>query len=140
MNQPNRWKVFAYMAALFVAGGICGAMVMNRMSTNSQTLTVNRAPEITAKIKEKLSTRLGLTSDQMTALKPVIDKTSEEMEASHRDCLKRISLALDNLHDQIGPVLTSDQKPLLDALRAEKKESMWKRYRYRDEAASSTNK
>ncbi len=139
MNKPTRWKIFAYMAALFVAGAICGAMVMDRMSANPQTLIVNRAPAITAKIQKKLSTRLGLTADQLKAVKPAIEKTSEEMEASHYDCLKRISLALDNLHNQIGPVLTSDQKPLLDALRAEKKELMWQKYHYRDEAANSTN-
>ena len=139
MNKPNCWKIFAYMAALFVAGGICGAMIMDHMSANPQTLIVNRAPAIADKIQKKLSTRLGLTPDQLKTLGPAIEKTSEEMEASHRDCLKRISLALDNLHNQIGPVLTPEQKPSLEGLRAEKKELMWQKYHYRDEAANSTN-
>jgi len=52
VNKPTQGKIIAYMVALFVAGGICGAMVAARMAANAQTLIVNRSPEIAAKIQK----------------------------------------------------------------------------------------
>jgi shikimate 5-dehydrogenase len=138
MNMPAQGKVIAYMAALFVAGGICGAMVAARMAANAQTLIVNRSPEIAAKIRKKLTARLALTPEQLLKIQPLIEKTSEELEASHRDCLKRISLAIDNLHTELDPVLTPEQKPMLAALDDERRELMWQKFHYRAETTNST--
>ncbi len=140
MNKPTQGKVIAYMLALFVAGGICGAMVAARLTVNAQTLIVNRAPEIAEKIQKKLATRLALTPDQLTKIQPLIEKTSEEIEASHRDCLKRISSAIDDLHTELGPVLTPEQKPMLTALDEERRESMWQKFHYRAETTNSTTR
>jgi Spy/CpxP family protein refolding chaperone len=134
MNRPARLKVVAYVVALFLAGAIFGAMVMSKISAGSQTLTVNRSPEIAAKMQKKLSDRLALTGEQLQKIQPLIEKTAEELEASHRDCLKRISQAIDDLHSQLGPHLTPEQQPKLAALAAEKKELMWQKYHYRPEA------
>jgi Spy/CpxP family protein refolding chaperone len=138
MSMPARGKIIVYMVALFVAGGICGAMVASRMAANAQTLIVNRAPEIAVKIQNKLTTRLALTPEQLAKIQPLIEKTSEELEASHRDCLKRISLAIDNLHVGLCPVLTPEQKPMLTALDEERRESMWQKFHYQIETTNST--
>ena len=138
MNKPTQGKIIAYMVALFVAGGICGAMVAARMAANAQTLIVNRSPEIAAKIQKKLTARLALTPEQLLKIQPLIEKTSEELEASHRDCLKRISLAIDNLHTELDPVLTPEQKPLLASLDEERRELMWQKFHYRAETTNST--
>ena len=139
MSMPARGKIIVYMVALFVAGGICGAMVASRMAANAQTLIVNRSPEIAAKIQNKLTTRLALTSEQLAKIQPLIEKTSAELEASHRDCLKRISLAIDNLHGELCPVLTPEQKPMLAALDEERRELMWQKFHYRADT-NSTNR
>jgi hypothetical protein len=138
--MPARKKIIAYMLALFVAGGICGAMVASRMAANAQTLIVNRAPEIAVKIQKKLTTRLALTPEQLSKIQPSIEQTSEELEASHRDCLKRISLAIDNLHTQLCPLLTPEQKPMLAALDEERRQAMWEKFHYRVDTINSTNR
>jgi len=138
MNMPARGKIIAYMVALFVAGGICGAMVVARMAANPQTLIVNRSPEIAVKIQKKLTARLALTPEQLAKIQPLIEKTSEELEASHRDCLKRISLAIDNLHVQLCPLLTPEQKPMLAALDEERREAMWEKFHYRADTTNTT--
>jgi hypothetical protein len=137
MSGPARGRVVVYSLALFVAGGICGAMVTSRLSANQQTLVVNRSPEIAAKIRAKLTAKLALTPEQLDKVRPLIEKASEELEASHRDCLKRISAAIDRLHLELGPLLTPEQQPKLTELDAERKDSMWQKYHYREDATNA---
>jgi hypothetical protein len=136
MSGPTRGKIIIYSLALFIAGGICGAMVMSRFSNNQQTLIVNRAPEIAAKIRTRLTAKLALTPEQLDKIQPLIVKASEELEASHRDCLKRISLAIDQLHLDLASSLTPEQRPKLTELDAERRDSMWQKYHYRDDATN----
>jgi hypothetical protein len=63
-------------------------------------------------------------------------KTSVELEAVHKDCLDRISAALDELHAQIRPDLTPDQQLLLTGLETERRELMSQKYNY---CAAGTN-
>jgi len=74
MSMPAQGKVIGYMVALFVAGGICGAMIAARMAANTQPLIVNRSPEIAAKIQKKLTARLALTPEQLAKIQPLIEK------------------------------------------------------------------
>ena len=129
MTKPARWKVIAYAAALFVAGVICGAAVVSRMSASSP-FRLNRSEEIAARIRQRLTDRLALTPDQVEKIDPIIRKTSEELEASHRDDLNRITAALDGMHAQIAPELTVDQKVKLGQVRAERARVFQEKYNY----------
>lgn len=140
MTKPTRWKMVLYTAALFFAGAICGAMVMSRMSANPQTLRLDRANEIAGKIKERLRTKLDLNPQQLEKITPLIQKTSEEMEASHRDDLKRVSAAVDALHAGIEPELSPEQKQKLLELEVERRESVWQKFHYRVEPSNPTNR
>ncbi|MDB6064457.1 MAG: hypothetical protein JWR26_665 [Pedosphaera sp.] len=140
MTKPMRWKMILYTAALFFAGVICGATVMSRMSANPQTLRLDRAPQIAAKIEEKLRTKLALNPQQLEKITPMIQKTSEELEASHRDDLKRISAAIDVLHAGIEPELNPEQKQKLLELEAERRETVWQKFHYRADSTNSTNR
>jgi hypothetical protein len=139
MNGPTRWKVILYTLALFFAGAICGAMVMSRISANAQSLRVDRTAEIATKIREKLKTSLDLKPGQLETIMPMIEKTSEELEASHRDDLKRISASVDALHTRIAPLLDAEQKQKLLGLEAQRRESLWQKYHYRPEVTNPTN-
>jgi actin-like ATPase involved in cell morphogenesis len=131
MTGLTRWRLVIYMVALFVAGGITGAAVMSHLNVPaSQSLKLGRADEIAASISEKLNTRLDLTADQKEKFKPLIKRASEELEASHADCLKRISAAIDMLHVQMAPELSSDQKEKLKVLESERVKSMQTKYNY----------
>ena len=130
MTGPSRGKAIAYTAALFLAGGICGAMLMTRMSTAAQSLKLGRTDEIAVKIQEKLKASLELTPAQLDKFKPLIVKAAGKLESSHRDCLDRISAALDTLHAQIMPELTPDQKLKMAALEAQRNDQMQQKYNY----------
>lgn len=131
MTRPAAWKMFLYCAALFIAGGVCGAMLMSRMTpAEQQPLKLGRTGEITAKIRNRLDTRLQLTPAQQQQFDPLIVKASEQLECIHKDCLDRISAALDDLHTQIRPGLTPEQGQSLTALEAERRQALWQKYNY----------
>jgi len=138
MTKPARWKVIAYAAALFIAGAISGA-VASYHKAETQPLKVNRKSEIAEHIRHRLTTTLNLTPEQVKEIEPAIEKAAEELEASHRDCLNRISAALDNMHVAIGPTLTPDQKPKLKQFEAERHELMLKKYNYSPEPTNSNS-
>jgi hypothetical protein len=131
MTGQTRGRVIAYMVALFVAGGVTAAAVMSHMSpAQPQTLKLGRADEIANLIGDKLNDRLNLTAEQREKFKPLIKHTGEELEASHSQCLKRISAAIDTLHSEIAPDLTADQKEKLKQFEAERVDNMLKKYNY----------
>src|SRR5580698_4742400 len=125
MTGQTRGRVIAYMVTLFVAGGVTAAAVMSHLNPQQgQTLKVGRADEIARMISEKMNARLNLTAKQQEKFKPLIKHASEELEASHLECLKRVSAAIDTLHAQITPDLTADQKEKLKQFEAERVENM----------------
>jgi Spy/CpxP family protein refolding chaperone len=128
MTEPMRWRMFAYMAALFIAGAVTGAAVMARTGA-AQTLKVGRTGEISAMIWQRLSL-LDLSSEQETKFKPVIQKASEELEASHMQCLERSAAAVDSLHAQIKLDLTPEQLATLAQLEAQRRATMKSKYNY----------
>lgn len=129
MTEQMRWRMFAYMAALFVAGAICGAVVMNRMAAK-QSLKVGRTDEISQLIMQKLDINLELTPEQRKKFEPIVRKTSEEMEASHVACLDRICTAVVKLHEQIKLDLTPEQLPKLARMDVERQKLMRQKYNY----------
>ncbi|HZV33042.1 MAG TPA: hypothetical protein VFB72_00580 [Verrucomicrobiae bacterium] len=130
MTEPMRWRMFGYMAALFVAGAITGAAVMSHLVTSKQSLKVGRSGEIEGLIRQKLMIELELTPEQRQKFDPIFKKTADEMEASHVDCLKRICTALDNMHAEIRPTLTPAQLDKLKQIEAERRVMMRKKYNY----------
>ncbi len=131
MTRPTAWKMFLYCAALFIAGGVCGAMLMSRMTpAEQQPLKLGRTGEIAAKMRTRLDSRLQLTPAQQQQFDPLIVKASEQLECIHKDCLDRIAAALDELHAQMGPGLTPEQHQLLTGLEAERRQALWQKYNY----------
>lgn len=135
MNELMRWRMFAYMLALFIAGAICGAAVTSHMAAGSQTLKVGRTGEIEGIIKQKLILNLDLTPEQKAKFEPLVKKTSEDLEASHLECLRRVCDSLDKMHEQMKPDLTEEQREKMKKVETERRANMKKKYNYPPEAA-----
>lgn len=142
MINPAKRNTIGYTIILFVAGAICGAMVMARLAPKPQSepLKLGRVDEIAGKIQTKLGDKLKLTSAQLEKADPFIKKTSEKLESIHHDCLVMIASALTDLHAQIAPDLTPEQTQLLHALDAERAESMWQKYHFRADTTNTNAK
>jgi hypothetical protein len=137
MTRPAAWKVLLYTVALFIAGAVCGAMFMSRrLPVVDQPLKLGRTAVIANNIRTKLNTRLQLTPAQQEKFEPLFVKTSVELESIHKDCLDRISAALNQLHAEMRPELTPEQILLLTALESERSELLLQKYNY---CANATN-
>lgn len=113
-----------------------GAAVMARTAAGSQTLKVGRSEEIASLIRQKLLL-LDLSPEQRRRVEPIIKKTSEELEASHLDCLTRCSAALEKLHAEIRPALDPPQQERLKQMDADRRALMIKKYNFNIEAAQT---
>jgi hypothetical protein len=139
MTRPAAWKVFLYTAALFIAGAVCGAMLIShRAPVAEQPLKLGRTAEIADKIRTKLNARLQLTPAQQAKFEPLILKTSADLESIHKDCLDRITAALNLLHAEMAPDLTPGQQQSVKALEAERRDLMLQKYNYCPGATNST--
>jgi hypothetical protein len=139
VNKSNRYKAILYALALLVFGGIIGAVVRSATSATPQSLRLGREDEIVNVIFNHLDSKLALTAQQKERIEPLVKKTAAELEASHFDCLKRVNLALDKLHEQIGPELLPEQREKLQELEAERTDRMWEKYRYHPGATNATS-
>ena len=136
MNGLLRWRMIGYLAALFVAGVITGAAVMTRTTAGTQTLKIGRTEEIQTLMTERLEV-LHLTPEQKQKFAPLIRKASEELEASHLQCLQQCAAAVENLHTAILPDLTSEQSDKMKELEAERHSIMRQKYNFPPETASA---
>ena len=131
MTSSTRWKVLTYTAVLFAAGAVCGALMLPRKpEAPAKQTKLWCANDIACQIRKELRSALDLTPEQMAKFEPLIKQTSEELEASHHDCLNRINAAMENLHTQICKDLKPEQKSKLKKLKAERLEKIWDKYGY----------
>jgi hypothetical protein len=139
VNNPNRFKAIFYALALLVFGGVIGAVIKAATSPTPQSLRLGRVDEIVKVIVDRMDAKLELTPEQKQRIAPLVRKTAEEMEASHFDCLKRVNLALDKLHEEIRPELIPEQQEKMRELEAERSDRMWEKYRYKPGATNTTS-
>lgn len=135
MTKPARWKVLAYAVALFVAGFVSGAMVTYH-KVEPPPWKVGRQKEIADHIRQRLKNTLNLTPEQAQKIDPYIEKTAEQLEASHVTCLNTICAALDKMHVDIAPELSEEQKQKLEQITAERRDLMLKKYNYAPASAN----
>ena len=133
MTELMRWRMAGYLAVLFIAGAITGAAVMARNAAGSQTLKIGRSEEIASLIRLRLSA-LDLTPEERAKFEPLIKQTSEELEASHLQCLQRCSVAVEALYAQIKMELKPEQIEKFNQLEMERRALMRKKYNYPPEA------
>ena len=129
MTEPMRWRMIAYMAVLFIAGAITGAAVIARSAAGSQTLKVGRSEEIANLIEQRL-VPLHLTSEQRGKFEPWIKQASDELEASHLQCLQRCETAVNTLYTKIQTNLNSDQLESFKQMDESRHEMLRKKYNY----------
>lgn len=137
--MTTRVKMILYTGALFTAGAVCGAAVLYHLKPPAaqNQLTLGRSDEIACLIRQRLTASLNLTDAQIAKFDPLIKKTSEELESSHRTCLERINAAIEILHTQICRDLTPQQKQMLKELETQRNAAMWEKYRYKPDSTNT---
>lgn len=112
----------ALLIITFVAGGLAGAAVIRVLNAEGPQ-QVRRSPEGRGMrggprrllLDEQFSKELGLTADQRTRIKTILDRRDAEARKMWETMEPRFHAFGKQVHDEIQSVLTVEQQKKLDA-------------------------
>jgi hypothetical protein len=113
MNSLTTSKVVGYLAIIFVAGGATGA-VLTLNNSGERRPQVPSMQKACNRLQDRLTSKLGLTPDQLKRLQPLFDHTANELRAVHSKALGDTEDILRRAHEEIAKELTPEQKLKLD--------------------------
>lgn len=122
MNGLSKWKAAVYLAAIFAAGSVSGWVVATK-AAKQKAFSAPRSDEIAASLRSCMYERLNLTGDQKHKIDSIIERSSKEMQAIHRERTDRIRLSLSNRNSQIMAALSPEQQATFELIEKERQES-----------------
>lgn len=130
MNGISKAKLILYLAIIFAAGGVTGAMFAARATKQMMAAEAPRPGRLESRyLKERFQSKLKLTPEQSKVIDPILEKMSDELKNVRQDCTKRISTIMKSSYDQIGKQLTAEQRRKLDEMQKDHREPPHKRPR-----------
>ena len=118
MIKPARWRVIAYLVAIFLVGGVVGALIA--VSVTKQMMSAPpRSHDIAALMRAHLRQRLKLTTEQEQKMDPIVEKASQEIQTLHSETKDKVRMALDTSYEQMAAFLTAEQKTKLEEIKRE---------------------
>ena len=111
--MKTQWKIFVYALALFVAGGVTGGLLGIKYARHPDP--VPSKAEIARVMRSHLSSRVGLSAEQLKAIDPIIDETAARLEAIHLQTTQSVGRVFSEFHLRIAAPghLTDAQKAIL---------------------------
>ncbi|EEF59894.1 hypothetical protein [Pedosphaera parvula] len=124
MTIPSKGKLIVYLVMLFVLGAVTGSGITYKLVKGHPP---GRGPghppgDFTERMRSDLKTRLNLTADQVDKINPMIDVAGAELRSIQTNTMQRVSQVFDNLHAQMRPLLTDEQKTKLEEMEKEFRE------------------
>jgi len=133
MNGLSKTKLFMYLAAIFIAGGVTGATVAVKAS--KQMAEAPRFGHLEAHyLKEHFQSKLSLTPEQAQVIEPILDKMSEDLKSVRAETTKRITAIVKTSYDQIGKELTPEQRVKLEEMKKDRQENNHRRFKHPPES------
>ena len=130
MNHLTKQKIALYLAVIFVAGGISGAVIAwgsaNQARKGRPTMTMEGVCD---SMKKRLQRELNLTEDQVKKIQPILDQTAREMNAIHRKGLDDIGQVIKKSNAEIAKELTPEQQAKWAEMEKQKREHFQKERR-----------
>ena len=122
MNSLSKTKLILYLVAIFVAGGVTGAVVALKADKQMMTEAPRPARLETRYLRDRFQSKLGLTPEQSHVIEPILEKMSEDLKSIRQDATKRISAIMKTSYDQISKQLTPEQRQKLDEMQKDHRE------------------
>ena len=123
MSSLSKWKLSAYVIAIFLAGGGSGALIAWQVYQRMPIVPVPPA-EIGARLRARFQSQLSLTPDQIQKIDPMIDQAMLRVQAIHTETASHVFANVSNLDEQVLTVLTPEQKLKFGALERERRERL----------------
>ena len=116
------WKVVLYATLIFVAGLSIG--ILARPFVLRTFLRAPTPAEMSSHILARLQFRLSLTPEQTAQIKPLVERTSSDIDAIREATTKQVADRIAETDSKIAPFLTPEQKAKLDQMQADHRERM----------------
>jgi Spy/CpxP family protein refolding chaperone len=134
MNRALQWKLIAAFILVFVAGGISGAF-LGGLYAQHLFFAFHHPERIGTRMKERLSSELNLTPDQVNKISPIIDKTAAQLRDIRRETARRVHETIGEAHRQMAVNLTDEQRQKLQQI--EERHRRWHHRRLHEFPAES---
>jgi hypothetical protein len=128
MNHLSKGKIVLYLAAIFLAGGITGA-VWHRASSSHDFKDKSPGPpsfkKICDRLRERLQTELNLDAEQVKTLEPLLEKRRKDMEDIRSKTIEQFEALKRSFNDEIADALklTPAQRAKLDQIEKGRRDS-----------------
>ncbi len=115
MIKGWKWKFALALAVVFLAGIATGLFVGAR---HAHFVFMGRhAGQPGDHMRRVLQRELQLTPDQLAEISPIIDRASVQLEALRKETGHRVSLTINQAHEEIKTHLTPEQQSRLEEMK-----------------------
>jgi hypothetical protein len=136
MNHLSKAKIILYLSAIFVAGGVTGAVWHQATATHGSK---DKSPAPSPKricdwLRERLQTEFQLNDEQVKTLEPLLEKRRRGMEEIRNKTIEEFEALKKNSNHEIAEALNlnPDQRAKLDRIDKGRRESSAQRNKTRD--------
>jgi Spy/CpxP family protein refolding chaperone len=109
MNYLTKSKIILYLALIFTAGGITGA-VIGWGEAKQKPPVVWDSKKMCSHFKSRLESELGLTPTQVQKLEPLLEKQVKAMEEIHARTVKEVEEVFRKSNQEIAAALQLTQQ------------------------------
>jgi Spy/CpxP family protein refolding chaperone len=126
MNSSLRWKLILAFALVFIAGGACGFFAAMHSPAWMQ---FHHPPpgSLAQHMKDHLAHELKLTQQQADQIAPIVDRATSQLEAKREQSSREIRAIFQQLHTDISPILTPEQRDRLARMEQRHRQMMRRR-------------
>lgn len=128
MNGLSRNQILAFLATVFVAGTVAGIAVGYPLGRKAALQRPARAPrDMAAHMMENYSRELGLTTNQVVQVEPLIQDASQRARALHRETFRQTDSIMKECNQRIFALLDPAQQQKFKQM--EERRNQWFRDR-----------
>jgi Spy/CpxP family protein refolding chaperone len=120
MNRLSKLKIAGYLLAIFLAGGVTGALLMGVVVKH--IVSTQMKPEKMAdRWCRELESSLKLTPEQFQKIRPIVNDTLDQVRSIMTE---QLSTTISNGNARIAAELTPEQKLKFEQMVKEREEMM----------------
>jgi hypothetical protein len=116
LRPRRRWLRVLAALLIFLGGMVCGGGLTVIVAVHNIRYAVRHPETVPPRIAKYLKRQLDLTPDQATQVEALIAQTQRHLQEIRRRNQPEVAMELANLRQQVGNILTVDQRDKWDAI------------------------
>jgi len=120
MNPFTKPRIAVYLAGIFLAGGLSGGVIGYQAARN-RFFRLPPAQSMSEHIMSRFNSDLGLTTEQDTQIKPVVEEACNRLHLTHQKAMEDGGQIMDAMDEKILGLLNPGQKIKFEEMKNERK-------------------